>query len=46
MTQDAPTTNINVMTAEGQKMLAELAKDKPVFTVLHGCDDRDQPTKN
>ena len=31
---------INVATEEGMRRLAELAADKPIFRVLHACDER------
>ncbi len=32
--------NINIATPEGQRLLAELAKDGSIFRVFHGCDER------
>lgn len=33
--------NIDISTEEGRARLAELAAEKPVFRVLHACDQQD-----
>lgn len=34
--------SINIATAEGMRLLAELAADGPIFRVLHACDMREE----
>jgi hypothetical protein len=41
MSESEQHNSINVMTEEGQRLLAELAADKPIFRVRHACDQRE-----
>lgn len=41
MSESEQSNSINVMTEEGQRLLEELAADKPIFRVRHACDQRE-----